>query len=46
MITATLTFILEWEEDDIESDPRELLLEILASQPDEALLEMIEVERT
>ena len=46
MITrATLTFVLEWEDDEIENDPKELLLEILADQPDEYLIDLIDVER-
>lgn len=42
---ATLTFVLEWEDDEIENDPKELLLEILADQPDEYLIDLIDVER-
>lgn len=46
MITrATLTFILEYETDEIEFDPSEMLLEILADQPDSELLECIVVEQ-
>lgn len=45
-VKATLTYSLEYEEDEIESDPRELLLEILASESDSILIDYITVERT
>jgi hypothetical protein len=45
-VTATLEFALEWEEEDIESDPSELLLEILADCSDNYLLELIKVTRS
>ena len=42
---ATLTFILEWDEDELELvDPKETLLEILADQPDKDLYDLITVE--
>lgn len=45
MIQATLTFQVEYEDDEIEADPAELLLEILADQPDADLLDCITVVR-
>ncbi len=45
---ATLTFILEWENEEgdfFEEDPRPLLLEILADQSDAYLSDLITVER-
>ena len=44
MIRATLTFVLEYEDEDITGDPAETLLEILAGTRDSDLLECITVE--
>lgn len=44
MIKATLVFELEYEGAEIEADPKELLLEILADQSDAFLMDCITVE--
>jgi hypothetical protein len=42
---ATLNFVMEWDNDELDiTDPRELLLEILADQPDKDLYNLIVVE--
>jgi hypothetical protein len=47
VVTATLTYQLEYEDDDeIGSDPSELLLEMLAGEKDAYLLDCITVTRT
>ncbi len=46
IIRATLTFVVEWEDNEIESDPKELLLDLLADQSDAYLMDLIEVEAT
>ena len=45
MIKATLIFEIEYEDDEIEADPSEMLLEILADQSDAFLMDCITVER-
>ncbi len=49
MTRATFTFVMEWEDDEVDfmedNDPRPLLLEILADQSDEDLYDLIKVER-
>ncbi len=48
MTRATLTFILEWEDEEVDfmedNDPRPLLLEILANISDEDLYDYIRVD--
>jgi hypothetical protein len=45
-IKATLVFELEYDEDEVEADPKELLLEILADQSDAYLIDLINITRT
>ena len=45
MIHAELSFSIEYNDDEVEADPRELLLEILASQSDRDLLGFITVTK-